>query len=254
MAHTLGKKRIELYMEFDRPLGESELAPLRELVRRRAQGEPLQHLLGAVEFFGRVFNSDRRALIPRPETEQLVELLLENFKFQISNFKSPKCLDVGTGSGVIALTLAAELPDATVHAVDLSPDALALARENAQKLGLGECVQFFQGDLFQNTAGPYDLIVANLPYIAPETLPGLAREIQHDPRLALDGGAGGLEVIARLIREAPAHLNAGGLIAMEIGAGQEEALAAELSRAGFAQIKCKSDYQGVNRYLFAVYG
>ena len=262
LAHVLGKKRIELYMEFDRPLGETELAPLRELVRRRALGEPLQHLLGTSEFYGRVFQSDRRALIPRPETEQLCEQILENLKSKINcngceataRLSNPKCLDVGTGSGVIALTLAAELPEAVVHAVDISPDALALARENAGKLGLSERVQFFEGDLFQNTDGPYDLIVANLPYIEPETLPALAREVQHDPKLALDGGAGGVAIIARLIAEAPAQLNPGGWLVLEIGAGQDEALGAELSRAGFKQIECKNDWQGVKRFLFAGYG
>ncbi|HEV8422135.1 MAG TPA: HemK/PrmC family methyltransferase, partial [Chthoniobacterales bacterium] len=124
IAHSLGKKRIELYLEFERPLGESELAPLRELVRRRGQGEPLQHLLGTVEFGGDVFLTDTRALIPRPETEQLVEYLCD-----FSWPKNPHMLDVGTGSGVIALSLAARFPDAEIHAVDLSQDALDLARE-----------------------------------------------------------------------------------------------------------------------------
>ena len=279
LAHVLGKKRIDLYMEFDRPLGETELVPLRDLVRRRAQGEPLQHLLGTVEFFGRVFQSDRRALIPRPETEQLVEYILEvaaapspleggsgasplegesgapplppKHAVPASN---PKCLDVGTGSGIIALTLAAEWPTATVHAVDVSPDALSLARENAAKLGLTERVQFFEGDLFQAVEGGYDWIVANLPYIEPEAIPALSREVQFDPKLALDGGPGGMRIIDRLIAEAPARLAPGGRIALEIGVGQDVALTGELARHGFKQMECKNDYQGVKRFLFAVYG
>src|SRR5438445_9071296 len=138
-AHVLGRTRMELYLEFEKNLGESELAPLRELVRRRGEGEPLQHLLGTVEFCGHVFLCDKRAMIPRPETEQLVEFL----KSEIRNPKS-EILDVGTGSGVIALSLAAEFPEAQIFAVDISDDALALAQENAARLNLADRVRLLK--------------------------------------------------------------------------------------------------------------
>ncbi|MDQ6656469.1 MAG: peptide chain release factor N(5)-glutamine methyltransferase, partial [Verrucomicrobiota bacterium] len=186
LAHLLGLKRIELYMEFERQLAEAELAPLRELVRRRGQREPLQHLLGSVEFCGRTFVCDKRALVPRPETEELVELV----KSTVAK-STAKILDLGTGSGVIALSLASALPDATVHACDISPDALALARENAARLGLAERVQFIESDLLLSVADVYDVIVANLPYVPESDRATLSREVLHDPALALFGGADG---------------------------------------------------------------
>src|SRR5437867_2604548 len=133
LAHVLGRKRIELYLEFERPLTQAELAPLRDLVKRRGEGEPLQHLLGAVEFCGHVFLCDKRAMVPRPETEQLVELLIADCGLRIAD---SRVLDVGTGSGVIALSLAAKFSEAEILAVDISDDALALAQENAAGLNL----------------------------------------------------------------------------------------------------------------------
>lgn len=249
VAHALGKKRLELYLEFDRPLGEKELEPLRDLVRKRATGVPLQHLLGTVEFHGRVFASDARALIPRPETEHLVELILAQ-----EGPKPKRIIDIGTGSGVIALTLAAELPEAEVEAVDISPDALSLARENAERLGLTHRVKFFESDLLSGSEGAYDLIVANLPYIAKDEIPKLSREVQHDPVLALDGGDVGVEIIQRLIAQAREHLNPGGRLALEIGHDQSARLAAELERQNYRDICPVADYQGALRFLFAVYG
>ena len=245
LAHVLGKKRMELYLEFDRPLENGVLDPLRSLVKRRADGEPLQHLLGTVEFCGRTFGCDRRALVPRPETEQLCELVL-------AGGEARRVLDVGTGSGVISLTLAAQWPAATVHAVDISPDALALARENAARLGLVDRVLFAESDLLRAVTGSFDLIVANLPYIADGDLPALSREVLHDPRLALAGGPDGTELIARLIEEAPRLLR--GRLALEIGDGQRARVEELLRRANFQNIRTATDYRRRERCLVATYG
>jgi|SRR5437867_4855290 len=249
LAHVLGRTRMELYLEFERTLGETELAPLRELVRRRGQGEPLQHLLGTVEFCGHVFAIDKRAMVPRPETEELVELLKS--KIQNSKFK---ILDVGTGSGVIALTLAAAFPEAEVHAVDVSEEALALVRENAERLGLSERVHFTKRNLLENFDEKFDLIVANLPYISMQDRKSLSREVLRDPEVALFGGERGDELIRELIEQAPAHLRPGGLLALEIGLGQAGMLADLLTQKKYGDIWSKNDYSGETRFMFARYG
>jgi release factor glutamine methyltransferase len=246
LAHVLGKTRMDLYLEFDRPLGDPELDALRELVRRRAAGVPLQHLLGTVEFHGRTFASDARALIPRPETEQLVELLLK-----LPLPPEPRCVDAGTGSGVIALTLAAEWPQARIEAVDLAPPALELARENAARLDLSARVQFHVGSLLEPCDGVYDLVAANLPYIATADIAGLAPEVRHDPVGALDGGNDGLELITGCIAQAPAKLTSGGWLALEIGAGQAGSVRTLLAAAEFGEIRVEQDYQGIERFVLA---
>jgi release factor glutamine methyltransferase len=249
IAHSLGKKRIELYLEFERPLSEPELAPLRALVRRRGQGEPLQHLLGTVEFANHVFVTDKRALIPRPETEQLVEYLCD-----LGWPERPRILDVGTGSGVIALSLAARFPHAEIRAVDLSEDALTLARENAEQLGIPERIQFSQGHLLEKVEGVFDLIVANLPYVATTDAAQLAPELRHDPAVALFGGPAGDELIRELIAAAPPHLRAGGMLALEIGVDQQTTLGDFLAAKNYHDICSKKDYAGTPRFLFARYG
>lgn len=249
IAHSLGKKRIELYLDFERSLEEAELVPLRDLVRRRGQGEPLQHLLGTVEFADHTFVSDKRALIPRPETEQLVEYLCD-----LTWSANPRMLDVGTGSGVIALSLAARFPNAELHAVDLSPDALTLARENADRLGIPDRIHFVQGHLLEPIEGKFDLIVANLPYVAAGDAAQLAPEVQHDPAIALFGGPAGDELIRELIATAPPHLNPGATLALEIGIDQETRLADFLAAQNYSDIRSKKDYAGTPRFLFARHG
>lgn len=249
LAHSLGTKRLELYLNFERTLTETELAPLRELVRRRGQGEPLQHLLGTVEFCGHTFLCDKRALIPRPETEELVALL----KSQISNLKS-RILDVGTGSGVIALSLAAAFPEAEVHALDISGDALSLARENASRLGLAERLNFLQSDLMLDVTHIYDLIVGNLPYVPSGERTQVSREVLHDPDRAVFADSTGEEMIRKLITTTPPHLAPGGMLALEIGIGQAERLLACLHEHNYHDISARQDYAGVTRFLLARHG
>jgi len=235
LAHSLGRKRLDVYLEFERDLAEPELAPLRELVRRRGQNEPLQHLLGTVEFCGNIFLCDKRALVPRPETEEV------------------RIIDVGTGSGVIALSLAAKFPEAEIIATDISDDALLLARENAVRLGTAR-VQFLKSDLLEKVDGTFDLIIANLPYISRHDRDQLAPEVLRDPEVALFAGEKGDEIIRQLIETAPSHLHVGGLLALEIGLGQEPALIDLLHDKNYGDIEVKNDYSDRTRFLFARYG
>ena len=249
LAHVLGRKRIELYLEFESVLTESELAPLRNLVKRRSEGEPLQHLLGTTEFCGLTFLCDKRAMVPRPETEELVELVeskIENRELRI--------VDVGTGSGVIALTLAVKFPEAEILAVDISDDALALAQDNAAKVKLADRVRFLKSNLLENVDGTFDLVVANLPYISTQDHDTLSREVLHDPAVALFANARGDELVRELIAQAPSQLRPGGMLALEIGIGQSEALLSALAEKNYRDISFKNDYSGVKRFLFARYG
>ena len=249
LAHVLGRKRIELYLDFERKLTETELGPLRELAKRRSEGEPLQHLLGTVEFCGLTFLCDRRAMVPRPETEELVEFL----KSEIQDPKSG-IVDVGTGSGVIALSFAAEFPEARILALDVSDDALALAQENAARLNLSDRVQFLKSRLLENIEGAFDLIVANLPYISTQDRHTLSREVLRDPEVALFAGARGDELVRELIDQAPLRLRPGGMLALEIGLDQRDALLSALAEKNYRDICSKNDYNGVTRFIFARYG
>jgi release factor glutamine methyltransferase len=253
LADALGKRRLDLYLEFDRNVSEHELGILRAKVRRRAEREPLQHVLGHWDFFGRRFKTDARALIPRPETELLVEEALGRLPGKVSGRLA---IDVGTGSGVIGITLALERPDLQVIAIDQSAQALALASENASLHQATSQLRFAEGDLLSALVPEpaADLIVANLPYIPTAQIAGLAAEVRRDPVAALDGGSDGLQLIRRLIRDAPPYLKPGGFLILEIGAGQAVEVCNLLAAEKYRDIFTRKDYQGVIRVVGASYG
>jgi release factor glutamine methyltransferase len=252
LAHLLGKKRLELYLEFEREVEESTLTTLRELVRRRAEGEPLQYILGEVEFHGLKFHVDRRVLIPRPETEQLVETLLEDCRADPS--PSPVLVDLCTGSGCIAITLAHKIPGATVYALDTSEEALTVAALNAGRHGLEKMIRFFRGDLLQalpENAGA-DAIISNPPYVATGDLAALPKEVRDfEPRLALEAGTDGLDVYRRIAAEAAGRLTPAGKLYLELGAGQRAAVENLLVAHGFTTSRVVRDLQGHERVIVA---
>lgn len=252
LALVLGKKnRMELYLEFERPLGEKELGPLRDLVRRRAEGEPLQHLLGTAEFLGLTLLCDKRALIPRDETEQLCEILVDEAKKEDCTWKKGHIVDVGTGSGCIALALASKLPEARVTAVDFVDDALALAAENVARTELGTRVILKKSNLLEAVNGPIDLLVANLPYIPSAEIPALQREVLRDPLTALDGGPDGLVLVRQLLAQAEPKMPSGARLALELAENQPSHLAAEISANAFRDVSIVKDYSSRERYLLA---
>ncbi len=240
VAHVMKMQRMQLYLEFDRPLEEEELESLRGLLKQRGERVPLQHLIGSVEFYGREFKSDARALIPRPETEELVEYVLK-----LDLPESPRILDLCCGTGVIGLTLQAELGDeAQVTLSDVSEEALSLARENADALGLS--VEFVHSDLFQSLSGEYDLIVSNPPYVSTEV--ELEPELSHDPALALFSGADGLDLIRHLVPQSFERLSSGGVLALEVGYDQGGALQHLMEQAGFTDVRVESDMSQIERF------
>lgn len=250
IGHALQRKRMQLYLEFERPLAEAELELIRPLVRRRAQHEPVQYILGETEFLGLKLKVDRRALIPRPETE----LLVENVRAAWGGAATPaRILDLGTGSGAIALALAQVFPESQVTATDRSADALTLARENAERSGLSARVQFLQADWFEGLpAGPYDVIVANPPYLTAEETAQTALEVRgFEPISALTAADAGLADLKRIVAGAPAYLAAGGLLALETGIAQRDALIEAARAAGFSPIEIKRDLTDRDRFMFA---
>ena len=239
LAHVLHTSRVRLYTDLDRPLEAGELAAYRGLIARRAAGEPTSYLTGTREFYGRTFAVDPRVLVPRPETELLVEAVLQ----AVPRDAEIRVLDLCTGSGCVGITLALERPRARVLATDTSPGAVEVARANAAALGPADRFEARLGDLLAPVEGepPFDVVVANPPYVPTGELPTLSPEVRREPPLALDGGADGLDVVRRIAEEAPRRLVPGGLLALEIGDGQGPAVHSLLEAAGYGSVRIERD-------------
>jgi len=246
LAHVLECRRLDLYLRFGEVLREPDLERLRVLTKQRAEGTPLQHLLGTVEFGDLELVTDQRALIPRPETEYLCEILTKQF----ATTPPGRLLDMACGSGCIGLSLAHAWKSAEVVLADISEEALDLARLNASRHHLHQ-VQLLRSDLFEKLTGTFDLIVSNLPYIPSAEILTLSREVRRDPLLALDGGPDGLDIVHRFINDCTEFLNDAGVIALELGMDQPPLVAERLNTLGWTDVEVRLDLAGVQRFVLA---
>jgi release factor glutamine methyltransferase len=247
LSHILGKDRLYLYVNFDQPLQPDELAAYREAVKKRAQRVPVAYITGTKEFMGLRFSVSPAVLIPRPDTEILVEAALT----RLADAANPYILDIGTGSGAIIISLLHKLPSARGVAVEISAQALAVAAKNAAGLGVAERLALRQGDLFAGAAGEFfDAIVSNPPYIPDQEVAKLAPEVRCEPSSALAGGADGLDFYRRIVANAARFLKPGGFVALEVGAGQAAAVAALADQqSGLKPAAVVNDYSGIERVV-----
>jgi release factor glutamine methyltransferase len=257
LAHSLNLSREGLYTRLHRELWEREKGALERLIQRRISGEPLQYILGQQEFWSINFKVDPRVLIPRPETELLVEQGLRILSEKTFEQK-PSILEIGTGSGAIAIALAREMTHIFLVATDISRDALVLAKENATSAGVRDRIQFVNGDLlgpFQpsRATGVFDLIISNPPYIVQSEIGSLAKEVRDfEPVIALDGGKDGLEFYRRLLSQTPSFLREGGWLLLEVGQGQAERVADQIQEHGtFLEPQILPDLAGIKRVVKA---
>jgi release factor glutamine methyltransferase len=247
LSHVIARDRTFLISHADDLVGDEELARFQEAVARRASGEPLQYITGVQDFYGREFRVTPDVLIPRPETELLVEAALEI----IAGVAAPLICDVGTGSGCIAITLLCERTDARGLAVDVSEAALVVANDNARRHGVSQRITFKISDCFDSVDAPaFDVVVSNPPYVSANALAGLQREVRdHEPLVALSPGADGLAVIRRLLQEAPAFLKTNGYLMMEIGFDQSERVQELIDEKQWRLDEVRPDLQGIPRIV-----
>ncbi len=257
LARSLSLSREGLYRNLSSPLGEKEKKVLEKMIQRRVSGEPLQYILGEQEFWSVDLKVDSRVLIPRPETELLIEQSLPILS-EISLKRIPSVLEIGTGSGAIAIALAKEVSNIFLVATDISGDALTLAKENAKSAGVQDRMKFVCGDLFSplqpaNGGARFDLILSNPPYIVRRKIDTLAREVkEHEPRIALDGGEDGLAFYRRIIPEVPFYLREGGWLLLEVALGQCGDVSGMIEVGGnFLEPQCIPDLSGIGRLVKA---
>ena len=260
LAFLLNTTRINLYLQFDRPLKEEEITGYRSLIRRRLSREPIQYITGSQEFWSIEFIVGPQVLIPRPESELLVEQVIDLFKKEkIPEAGCPRILDLGTGCGALAVSLSMELKNASLWASDISGEALKVAQKNAERYGLKERIVFIQGDLlqtFRHYPPPFDIILSNPPYIESDVFGSLSPEVRdHEPRLALDGRAGGLFYIKEIAREGVKILKPGGWLLMEMDPGQTSRALGFIDESGqFCDKKRVKDYSHRYRVVMAQKG
>ena len=250
-AGTLHCRRLDLYLQFERPLTQAQVDTLRERILRRARREPVQYIVGDTDFRTLTLKCDPRALIPRPETEELVGFVLEKLNTLRPAGTPARVLDLGTGTGAIALSVAAERPETEVVAVDKSADALALAEENASALGISS-VRFLRSDWFENVTGTFDAIVSNPPYLTQDEWECAQPEVRdHEPLSALVADNAGLADLEKILRGARERLSPDGFVAFETGIAQHDALARIAAECGFSKTESRTDLSERPRFFFA---
>jgi release factor glutamine methyltransferase len=254
LAEVLGMNRVELYVNFEQPLNTSEVSSYREFIRRRGEGEPVAYILGRGFFHNHELRLNSSVLIPRPETEHVVDAALD-FLMEGEWPQAPAVLDLGTGSGAIAISLATGFPEAAIIASDASAEALELARQNAAAAGVGPRISFVQSDMFDelDPVDTFDLIVSNPPYVSKDEWAALPRDVRdYEPREALYGGEDGLDYYRLLAGQAPQLLKPRGGLILEIGAGQGQAVTGLLAATGkFRAAGVLKDYAGLDRVVAA---
>ncbi|MFK7819395.1 MAG: peptide chain release factor N(5)-glutamine methyltransferase [Planctomycetaceae bacterium] len=248
LAHSCGWERIHLYTNYDKPLSPDQRGRMRDFIQRRAKAEPVAYLVGFREFFGLDFSVNSAVLIPRPDTETLVRTALDVLKERSTS----NVLDIGTGSGCVAVAIAVNCPGANVTAVDISPEALAIASVNADKHNMSDRIRLLQSDVFSGVPDEkFEVIVSNPPYIRADEMPGLDADVRdHEPTGALVGGTDGLDIVRQIIAQSPGYLTDDGHLMLEVDGQQAEPVAELLKRAGFQNVGIEKDLSGIQRVVY----